>query len=95
MAHRFVRSPQRERIWQVDIQFSRFKKETAQQLLGTQNQNAPHRGKNTLHYTRHFSAIYKRGKGIYLQIVYIWRAYGVEIQNLKYKAAWPFALQIF
>lgn len=30
-----------------------------------------HRGKNTLHYTRHFSAIYKRGKGICLQIVYI------------------------
>ena len=27
--------------------------------------------KSSLHYTRHFSAIYKRGKGICLQIVYI------------------------
>ena len=25
-----------------------------------------HRGKNTLHYTRHFSAIYKRGKVVCL-----------------------------
>lgn len=25
-----------------------------------------HRGKNTLHYTRHFSAIYKRGKAVCL-----------------------------
>ena len=66
MAHRFVRSPQRERIWQVDIQFSRFKRETVQPFRGMQNQNAPHRGKNTLHYTRHFSAIYKRGKVVCL-----------------------------
>ena len=45
------------------------------------------RPKNSLHYTRHFSAIYKRGKGACLQIVYIWHDYGVKIQNLKYKAA--------
>ncbi len=41
--------------------------------------------KSSLHYTRHFSAIYKRGKGICLQIVYIWHDYEVKIQNLKYK----------
>ena len=35
-------------------------------VLGTQNQNAPRRGKSTLHYTRHFSAIYKRGKVVCL-----------------------------
>ena len=39
-------------------------------VLGTQNQNAPRRGKNTLHYTRHFSAIYKRSKGDCLRIIY-------------------------
>lgn len=35
-------------------------------VLGTQNQNAPRRGKSTLHYTRHFSAICKRGKVVCL-----------------------------
>ena len=65
MAHRSARSPQRERIWQVDIQFSRFKRNRHGGFRDAKSKRTAPR-KNTLHYTRHFSAIYKRGKVICL-----------------------------